>query len=1177
MAPRPHNLVSGREPVQVDSSPVSRSPLRGMMRRVPSNASDVSSSSRRSSIRTSSIGRKDSLNPSHMSRTYSRESVGNTAEVNVRVANVDGQTAASYVAYALSDINFVYPSAPAGYLGSEIEEWNSSDVKNAYGHVGKQSKLQVKAGAGLVLHGALSVGELGTAYAGSDAIKYLLPTIHYLAANQRSTVMHIATRHIDDNLVVHLDHSQVMAARNTGAVILSSHSVQEAHDISVISHILTLRTKTPVIHMIDGANTSSESSRARLLQYGEINALMNKYGDVEKYRDENNSARHQPLHQDGKRRSPDTTAQIAEDVMRECSDVLGVRYSPFEYVGARDADVVVVLMGYPSQVFLETSRLLRSVGARVGVLKIRVYRPWSARDFVSALPLSVKKVVVMDFTSPNASSHDPGALFLDVLATVESQIYGSKKPRVIQGKVSVKKFTPAMAKAVFDFAGSEQRQSSFTIGFGAGVSAAKPSPTSSYRHNFELEIGENVNTVPEHVSEVLVWQKEDDSLLAPTKSLFSTLCDGSETYVQTQTSYDAYKNGGVSTTHVRMSPSPINAPYPIGEANLAVVTNASLLYSYDVVASIRQGGVLVINTSAESVDEESDKLSLAFKKEVLAKEISVYTIDLDKVSVDSGLGSDTNGEGKAVALLSAIVRLGGLASYETTLQDLRICLEEKALDGELLECQLQIIETVSDTGLTVQSIPESWGAESTAVEGLTAEEAEVEEEVLPTAVMGNILPAHSFEAKSDKSHTFDKWHKAAWATMFPKAYNVREDLRPAEHTSYVVTVSENRRLTPDDYERNVFHMEMDITGTGLKYQIGDALGVFGHNGDEELEDFIEFYGLNGDDVVGVYREPHHAKGEEIDAAHAHSCVENRTVWQWLQQVTDLFGRPTKGFYEALAHYATKDDEKAELLRICGDDGKAEFKKRVEETITFADILKEFPSAHPPVEELILLIPAIKPRHYSIASSQRMHENSVHLLVVVHDWITPSKCLRVGQCTRYLVGVKPGAKMTVCVKPSVMILPPSHTQPCIMSGLGTGMAPFRAFIQERAMAKMAGEEVGPMILYFGSRSRGQEYLYGEELEAYHADGLLSGLRLAFSRDQPHKIYIQHKMMEDKEYLNEYLNNGDGHFYLCGPTWPAGDVRDAIVGSFVEAGGMTEGDATVTLQRLKDDERYILEVY
>jgi len=282
----------------------------------------------------------------------------------------------------------------------------------------------------------------------------------------------------------------------------------------------------------------------------------------------------------------------------------------------------------------------------------------------------------------------------------------------------------------------------------------------------------------------------------------------------------------------------------------------------------------------------------------------------------------------------------------------------------------------------------------------------------------------------------------------------------------------------------------------------------------------------------------------------------------------------------LAGFAKNPQEKEKLEFIISDKGQEEFKERVKETTTYEELLREFPSAKPTVEELIELIPPVKPRHYSIASSMKMHPDSVHLLVVVDDWTTPSGKYRVGQCSGYLAGLtNPEIEdiyLTVSVAPSLMKLPPKHTQPVVMAGLGTGMAPFRAFIQERQYLQSQGEKVGPMALYFGSRFRAQEYLYGEELEAYHASGLLTYLRLAFSRDQKDKVYILHKLGSDKSEICDLLLENKGHFYLCGPTWPAGDVYDAIVANFM-TGGMTKEEAQQTVYKMKEEGRYVLEVY
>ncbi|KAJ2856566.1 sulfite reductase [NADPH] flavoprotein component [Coemansia erecta] len=397
---------------------------------------------------------------------------------------------------------------------------------------------------------------------------------------------------------------------------------------------------------------------------------------------------------------------------------------------------------------------------------------------------------------------------------------------------------------------------------------------------------------------------------------------------------------------------------------------------------------------------------------------------------------------------------------------------------------------------------------------------------------------------------------------FPEAFATGLSARPGERT-FAVRVATKYRMTPETYDRNIFHIEFDTHGTDLTYEIGDALGVYGCNDSAQVAEFCELYDLDPDQLVTAARdgEQHHT----------------RSVRAWLTHALDLFGRPSKGFYAALAGCATDEAEAEKLRWLTTSEGAVEFRDRVADTITYADLLLEFGSARPSFLRLVDLIAPIKPRHYSIASSAKMHPGSVHLCVVAVEWRDSRGRRRTGQCTRFLNALSAGDSVVVSVKPSVMKLPPLDSQPVIMAGLGTGMAPFRAFIEERAVRKMQGAKVGPMTLYFGSRHRAMEYLYGEELEAYHADGLLTNLRLAFSRDQKEKIYIQHRMRQDADLLASQMLSQEGAFYLCGPTWPTGDVKDAMVNAFTTLGGVKPSEANKVIEELKESERYILEVY
>jgi len=331
---------------------------------------------------------------------------------------------------------------------------------------------------------------------------------------------------------------------------------------------------------------------------------------------------------------------------------------------------------------------------------------------------------------------------------------------------------------------------------------------------------------------------------------------------------------------------------------------------------------------------------------------------------------------------------------------------------------------------------------------------------------------------------------------------------------------------------------------------------------------MTFYGLNAEDIV------------EVPSREDPSVLETRTVYQSLVQNIDIFGKPQKRFYEALADFATEENEKKELLTLGGPEGGAEFKRRAEvDTITYADILLEFQSAHPSFHDIARIVSPMKRREYSIASSQAVSPTTVALMIVVVGWVDPKGRDRFGQATRYLSKLPLGAKVTASVKPSVMKLPTKDTAPLIMAGLGTGLAPFRAFVQYRAMQKAAGKEIGSILLYMGSRHQREEYLYGEEWEAYQDAGVITLLGRAFSRDQPQKIYIQDRMRQTLDDIVQAYIKEQGAFYLCGPTWPVPDVTE-VLEEAIARDAKVQGkkvDPRKEIERLKEDLRYVLEVY
>lgn len=363
---------------------------------------------------------------------------------------------------------------------------------------------------------------------------------------------------------------------------------------------------------------------------------------------------------------------------------------------------------------------------------------------------------------------------------------------------------------------------------------------------------------------------------------------------------------------------------------------------------------------------------------------------------------------------------------------------------------------------TAASVLAAWPAPRSALPAATlaleeqaakeAAEAAAEDAEGEGAPLGTKPPAPPSVESSLKAAGEAPRHPAM-PLLFPESFGSTVRARPAEEEEvFVVKVQAKKRLTPAEYHRNIFHIEFDTRGTGLKYEIGAALGVFGHNDPKEVDTFLRWYGVDGSKAVTLPPPELMAEGGAARELPP-GCAETTTVRRAFTQVLDLFGKPGKAFYEKLGAYATDVEERVRLFYYATQEGKEGFRRRAEdENVTYADVLQEFPSAKPPLLDLLTLIPAIKPRHYSIASSQRVHPGSVHLLVVLVDWKDSRGRPRTGQCTRYLEGLGVGEQVAVSIKPSVMLLPPDHRSPVVMAGLGTGMAPFRAFIEERAWFK-----------------------------------------------------------------------------------------------------------------------------
>ena len=480
-------------------------------------------------------------------------------------------------------------------------------------------------------------------------------------------------------------------------------------------------------------------------------------------------------------------------------------------------------------------------------------------------------------------------------------------------------------------------------------------------------------------------------------------------------------------------------------------------------------------------------------------------------------------------------------------------------------------------------------------------------------------------------------HQTAWRLLFPAAHGASQQLRggvdvggmPGMPSSAVFEgrVTNHSRLTPHDYDRNIFDIQIDIAGTGLTYTMGDALAIYPQNDTARVRAFLAAAYGGGAAEFGATSVEVKTELQEEEGVERALLL---SVEQLLVQVLDIFGQPSKKFYATLGAIATAAaaaaaaaggeadaalaEAGAALARIGSPEGKDDFEARTKETTTYADVLLEFEAVRArlaellPPHALVALVHRLKSRLYSIASSSKVHPNAVHLLVVVDDWTTPGGKYRVGLCSGYLESLKaaaaaaaaaaaptgalqtysaraaataptPSRRMTVGVQGSLMRLPDDPTRPIVMAGTGTGMAPFRAFLEHRAFERnVEGAAIGESVLYFGARYSAKEFLYKNDIESWDRGGVLTHFRPAWSRDGPEKVYIQHLIAADGELLWDLLVVKGGTFYLCGaagqmPT----DVQNGIIKGFAAAGGLSEDEAFNKLRDLKEEGRYVIEVY
>jgi len=563
-----------------------------------------------------------------------------------KMVTIDGNEAAAYVAHKLNEVIAIYPITPSSPMGEWSDEWSAQGRPNLWGTIPLVTEMQSEGGASGAVHGSLQAGALTTTFTASQGLLLMIPNMFKIAGELTSTVFHIAARSVAAHaLSIFGDHSDVMAARPTGWAMLSSNSVQEVNDFAFIAQAATLATRVPFVHFFDGFRTSHEVMKIQQLQDDQMRAMIDEDA-IRRHRERALSPDHPVLR--GSAQNPDVFFQARETVNKFYTDcpalvqeamdkfakVVGRRYELFQYVGSPEAERVVVMMGSGAETAHETVEYLTGKGEKVGLVKVRLYRPFSISHFIDALPKSVRNIAVLDRTKEPGATGEP--LYMDVITALaeagsSNGRTGHAMPKVIGGRygLSSKEFTPAMVKAVFDEMKRPAPKNHFTVGIVDDVT------------NTSLEYDLSFDIEPPEVVRAMFYGLGADGTVGANKNTIKIIGGETDFYAQGYFVYDSKKSGTMTTSHLRFGPKPIHSTYLVSSANFVGCHQWFFLEKYDVLEKAAPGGVFLLN-SIYGPDQVWDKLPKHIQKQIIEKKLRFYVIDAYKVARQTNMGSRIN-------------------------------------------------------------------------------------------------------------------------------------------------------------------------------------------------------------------------------------------------------------------------------------------------------------------------------------------------------------------------------------------------------------------------------------------------------------------------------------------------------------------------------------------------------
>jgi len=656
---------------------------------------------------------------------------------------MDGNMTAAYIAYAFTEVAALYPITPSSSMGEYVDEWAAHGKKNIFGQTVHVSELQSEGGASGAVHGSLAAGALTTTFTASQGLLLMIPNMYKISGELLPGVFHVSARTLATHaLSIFGDHSDVMATRQTGFALLASGSIQEIMDLGGVAHLSAIKSRVPFVHFFDGFRSSHEIQKIELIDYEDVAKLID-YNAVKQFRNRALSPEH-PVTR-GTAQNPDIFFQAREsanrfyeeapkvvaDYMEKISKLTGREYKPFNYVGAKDAQYVIVAMGSVTDTIEETVDYLNKMGEKVGAVKVHLYRPFSKEYFLDVLPKTVKKIAALDRTKEPGSPGEP--LYQDIKTLFYTM---EDRPVVVGGRygLSSKDTTPSQIKAVFDNLKIDTPKNGFTIGINDDVT------------HTSLEIRENIVTAPEGTIRCKFWGFGSDGTVGANKNAIKIIGDNTDLYAQGYFAYDSKKSGGLTISHLRFGKNPIKSTYLISNADFVACHKQTYLNQYDLLQGLKDGGTFLLNCQWGS-DELDEKLPANMKRYMAENNINFYIINATDIAEEIGLGTRIN-----MIMQAAFFKLANVIKIEDAVKYMKEAIEKTygKKGKNIVEMNKKAVDRGIDAIAKID-IPASWKDTVETADIVEAQEPDFIKNIFRTMIRqeGDSIPVSAFIGVED--------------------------------------------------------------------------------------------------------------------------------------------------------------------------------------------------------------------------------------------------------------------------------------------------------------------------------------------------------------------------------------------------------------------------------------------